>query len=819
MTHRFLAPLALWACSTCLFAAAPTLSNVQPRGGQRGTDVEVTFNGNRLGDTQEVLYYSPGFSTVKLEPAKDNQVKATIKLAPDCRLGEHAVRLRTATGLSEMRTFWVGALPTVEEKEPNSDFASPQPIALNVTVHGVVQNEDVDYFVVEAKKGQRINVEVEGLRLGLTLFDPYVAILDEKRFELARSDDTPLLAQDPTTGIVAPADGKYIIQIRETSYGGNGACAYRLHVGTFPRPVAMIPAGGKPGEELDVTLLGDPAGPITQRVKLPADPAHWPGLFVQDAGGVSPSPLRFRCVDLPNTIATQATPAPPQAPSGTAPGAFNGIIGANGETDYFRFAAKKGQVFDVRCLARQLGSPLDPVLTLNILGGGQIAANDDSGGPDSYFRFTAPDDKEYVIGVRDHLNKGGPNYFYRVEVTPVVAALEVSIPKVAQYSQERQVVAVPRGNRYAVLLNVSRQNVGGEMVFAPERLPGKVTTACETLAANLTQVPVVFEAAADAPLGASLALPNFKPTDAKVTVPSRFTTQAEHVIGPGQTIFWMNRVPQLAVAVTEAVPYKINVVEPKAPIVQNGSLLLKIVVERQAGFKGPVTVQPLFNPPGLNSATSITIGPDQNEGYLPMNAAGNAPLKKYQTAVIAQAPVGNGPVWVASQLFTLEVAAPFVQFAMERSAVEQGQPTSMMCKVQVNTPFAGPAKVKILGLPNKVTGPDLEITKDSKELLIPLQTDPASPAGNHKNIFCQIVVLHNGEPVVHNVGGTELRIDKPLPKPTAPAPMTTAAKPNTPAPATPAPMQPAKRLTRLEQLRLEQEEREKAQKAGTPAKP
>ena len=53
----------------------------------------------------------------------------------------------------------------------------------------MADNEDVDYYVVEAKKGERITAEVEGIRLGLTLFDPYVAILDAKRFELASSDD------------------------------------------------------------------------------------------------------------------------------------------------------------------------------------------------------------------------------------------------------------------------------------------------------------------------------------------------------------------------------------------------------------------------------------------------------------------------------------------------------------------------------------------------------------------------------------------------------------------------------------------------------
>ena len=80
------------------------------------------------------MLYSPGFSVSKLQAVNDNQIKATVKIALDCRLGEHSMRLRTATGISELRTFCVGALPVVEEKEPNSDFATPQNVPLNVTV-------------------------------------------------------------------------------------------------------------------------------------------------------------------------------------------------------------------------------------------------------------------------------------------------------------------------------------------------------------------------------------------------------------------------------------------------------------------------------------------------------------------------------------------------------------------------------------------------------------------------------------------------------------------------------------------------------------
>src|SRR5947209_4563653 len=91
-----------------LSAAAPVLAGVAPRGGQRGTEVTLAFSGARLADAQEVLFYSPGFQVTKVQAVNDALVQATVKIAADCRLGEHAVRVRTATGISELRTFFVG---------------------------------------------------------------------------------------------------------------------------------------------------------------------------------------------------------------------------------------------------------------------------------------------------------------------------------------------------------------------------------------------------------------------------------------------------------------------------------------------------------------------------------------------------------------------------------------------------------------------------------------------------------------------------------------------------------------------------------------
>jgi hypothetical protein len=792
-------------------AIAPVLSIIQPRGGQRGTEQVLSFQGARLSDAKEIVCYSPGFTVTKLEVVNDGVVKATVKVAPDCRLGEHAFRLRTASGISEMRTWWVGAMPAIDEKEPNSEFANPQKIPLNVTVHGVIDNEDVDYFVVECKKGQRLTAEIEAMRLGNTLFDPYVAILDTKRFELAASDDAPLVGQDSIASIVVPADGNYIVQVRDSAYGGNGSCQYRLHVGTFPRPLAVLPAGGKPGTEVEVRFIGDVAGDFTQKIKLPAAPDPHFAVFAQDANGISPSGIPFRVIDLPdvtesgeNNSHANATPIP------QVPAAVNGIIAKPGEVDHYKFHAKKGQSFDVHCYARRLGSPLDSVMYISHFNGGGIVGNDDAVGPDSYFRFTAPEDKDYVLSLHDHLKKGGPTYFYRVEITAVEPVATVTLPRMVQFSQERQALAVPKGNRMAALVTVARRDFGGEVVLGATNLPTGMTMQAETMLANLDTIPVVFEAAPSAPVGGALADLTATHVDPKhPKINSTFSQIAELIYGINQIVLWKTEMNREALAVAEEVPFSIRIVEPKAPLVLGGSMNLKIVAERKEGFKAPITVYPIWNPPGVGTGAT-TIPEGKNEAVMPMNAAGNAQCRKWKTAMIATATVGNGPAWVSSQLATFEVATPFFAFQMERAASEQGKNTDIFCKVQQLTPFEGEAKVNVLGLPPKVTTTEMPMTKDTKELAFKLTVDKASPAGQHRNIFCQAVVTVNGEPVVHNVGGTELRIDVPIaPKANEPA---AAAKPAAAA-AKPA----EKRLTRLEKLRLEQEEREKAAAAGNAA--
>lgn len=791
---------------TCVLATAavshavqPDLNAIAPQGFQRGTETEATFSGARLTDIQELMLYSPGVEVLGITDPKDNQFKAKIKVAPDCRLGIHALRLRTATGITDLMTFMVGALPEVAEVEPNTEFTAPQAIQTGVTISGVIQNEDQDFFVIDAKKGERITAELEGLRQGRTFFDPYLAILNSDRFELARSDDTALLWQDPVCSIIAPEDGKYIIQVRESSYGGNGNCTYRLHVGGFPRPRAVYPAGGKPGQQLEVTWLGDATGPRKETITIPADAKGNYELFAQDEYGVAPSPNVIRVIDVENALEVEPNNDLQHATVFTGPGAANGVIQENGDVDFFKFPAQKGQVFDVRVYARKpLRSPLDSVLVVRRANGAGIGSNDDTGGPDSYLRFTAPENEDVVIEVSDHLKKGGENYVYRIEVTPVVPELTMTLPERRQYVATT--LTLPRGNRSALMVAASRANFGGDLNVAFEGLPPGVTVETIPMAGNRSDIPVLFTAAPDAATAGALVDVVGRPVDPNLKIEGHLKQRTMLVRGQNNVDVWGHDADRMAMVVTEEAPFQLELVQPQVPLVRNGSMDLKVVATRKEGFKDAISVRLLYNPPGVASSGSVQIPEGQNEVTIPLTANGNAQIGAWKIVVTGRSG-GRGEGYNAStQFIDLNVTDTFFDLAFVKAAGEQGQETDVVVNVTKKQDWEGPCKVELVGLPAGAATEPVEITKDSTSMTFKVKMAADARVGRHQTLLCRAVITQNNEPITHTLGTGELRIDQPLPPKVAAAP---APKPA----AAPAPMpaaQPEKKvLSRLEQLRLQ----------------
>ncbi len=794
----------LAALAPMVQAAYPTFTTTKPNGGQRGTELQLTVTGSQLQDFEGFIFMSPGFTMKSVDKVTPNAVTTTLAIGKDVPLGNHMLRIRTRTGVSHARQFFVGQYPNVEEKEPNDDFNNPQIVGFNQTIEGVVRNEDVDYYRLSAKKGQRIAVEIDGLRLGYTNFDPYIAILDSKRFELGASDDTILHRQDGFVSIKAPEDGDYTIMVRESSYRGSDNSYYRLHIGSFNRPDVVYPAGGKAGSTVKVRFIEKSGDTYEEDVKVPSEISE-DYMLLPTQHEAPPSGNPFHVVNFDNVM--EVEPNDTQATATVSPGgdpiALNGVIDKPGDIDFFKVSLKKGVKLQVQAFAQALGSPLDSVVGLYNAKGGALSNNDDGGGRrrlDSKFNVNIPADGDYFIRITDHLERGGPAYVYRIELTATEPSVKFSSPNYSvNDSHLRQFIAVPRGGRYATMVNITRNNVSGDMKFEMPNLPAGVRLLTSTLSKDLSNINLLFEAAPDAPLAGTalpITLASLDPAQ-KVT---GYLSQEFDIVRNGNVIYYTELEDKLPVAVVEEVPYSLEIVKPTTPLAANGVMEMKVVAKRKADFKAPIRVFLMWKPQGVSSLGEATIPEGGTECSFILDANAAVPAGEWDFTVLGEAEGGNGRMYNASPFCKISTGPAYLTApTMALTAVEQGKETEMVCKLEHPLAFEGEAEAHVIGVPDTIQIEPAKITKDTQEAIFKVKTTEKSPLGKQANLFVRVEVPVPGGLATHRVGtGSILRLDPPRKAPPPkPAAATVAAAKPAPGAAKPA----EKRLSRLEQLR------------------
>lgn len=804
-----------------LCIAAPTIGLVSPAGAARGSEIEVVVSGTNFYEVQEIFFEDGIIQEKKIEAVNDKQLKVTLVVPKDAPFGNHRFRIRTKKGLSKLRTFRVGPFPQVAEIEANTSNPKTEnntpdtaqeiqvPETGGLTISGVVRQEDVDCYRIALKKGQRLSVAVDGVRLNYTPFDPYIDVIDEDGFVVAASDDHPLMEQDAIFAVNAPESGNYFVRIRESAYGGNASCGYLLHLGRFPTPSVALPPGGNPESEVLVKWLGDLAGEFESKIKIPkefprasSEISKLLSVHPERDGVTSAEAVPFRVTSLPVSRESDANDSPDVQSRVPAPAAIWGLLEKENDTDWIRIEAPKGSKWSVKGYGRRLGSPID--LTLNAYRDNEkhtrITGNDDSGGPDSLMNVTSPEEGSFLVRVSDHQKRGGDTFVWWIEVEPVVPLVKLSVPPSQTKSQNDLFPQVPRGNRSTVILNASRSNFNAELKLLAENLPKGVTATCPKFRNGAPGSFVVFEAGKDAPLSATMATCRAVDAADQTKVLGGLLQGTEMIHGnPNRTPWRYSRSKEMPVAVVEKVPVSLELIQPAVPLVKNGKADLLVRVHKDEGYKGKVRLFFPFKPPGIGAASGVDVPADKTEVAYPINASDKAPVQDWDVVVSATVTFqgedakGRPAIRISSRPVKITVAEPFVQVALDKGMAEQGQTTTFIGTVTVPTAFTGEAKAVLLGLPAKTTAEPLVITSESKEIEFPVTVAADAPAGRHANIVCEVHVPQEGHQIVHRMAATEFRIDKPLP-----AKVSAAPKPEPPKPA-----QQKKKVSRREQLRIQ----------------
>jgi hypothetical protein len=176
------------------------------------------------------------------------------------------------------------------------------------------------------------------------------------------------------------------------------------------------------------------------------------------------------------------------------PVTINGRIFPREDVDIWTFQARKNQVITAEVCAARLGSPLDSRLEVRDPQGRRIAEDDDTFGPDSFVRFTAPADGQYQVRIHDINFRGGQAYVYRLTLTCDSAKKRASLPEVhAQKAQaaspdfhlqlSSDVLAIDRGGQGKLKVTAERLHGFRQPIrLTVEGLPAGVTAMAATIA-------------------------------------------------------------------------------------------------------------------------------------------------------------------------------------------------------------------------------------------------------------------------------------------------------------------------------------------------
>lgn len=361
----------------------PTLASVAPLGVQRGTTVEMTFEGFNLASAKAIYFSDPGVkgrivrvkelpdladirlgsngtrSTVDLGPLPPrNQVTVEVEVSPEANVGAVKCRLLTPLGTSPEGTFLVepyfGESP---DKEPNDTIDGAFETYLPTVLAGAISRPgDVDHFKIKVKAGEELVFENQAAKIGSTL-QPVVRILGEDQRVLREfgyaSEESAMRFRH-----TFDKAGTYFVRVADYESSGRGSNFYRILVGKLPVAISAYPLGVQRGKSAEVRIDGTnlSAAKITVEGKPSEGEEDAVRLRPETADGPAFNEVKLALGSDPEIAASASNGSMPSAQALALPVTVNGRVSKD---HWFKFAAKKGQKVAIDVMARRAGSELD----------------------------------------------------------------------------------------------------------------------------------------------------------------------------------------------------------------------------------------------------------------------------------------------------------------------------------------------------------------------------------------------------------------------------------------------------------------------------
>lgn len=724
-------------------AAIPSIGSTAPQGAAPGQTVDVKIRGGNLAAPTQFWASFPVEAVLPTEIAGNGtnagEITYRLKLPADAPLGVHGVRVATVQGVSNLKLFVLDDLPSVAQTKPSATPATAQALTLPVAVDGYVDNLSRDYYKFQAAAGQRVSIEVLARRLGSPL-DSTIRLLDAKGRELAYNDDAPGLGSDSMLSHTFKDAGEYVLEVRDIRYQGGGNFLYRLRIGDFPCVTVPYPMGVQRGVSASVAFAGSTSQDVPAvPVNVAGDATlNWLPLAAKSPGGKSSAFAVLSVGGGPEAVEAEPNNDPTKATRVPLGASLNGRIDQPRDVDCYVMTAKAGQRFVFSGVTRSQGSPSNLFLRMLKSDGAEVSAAEGVGPNEGLINYTFPADGDYTLEVSEQTGFGGPEFAYRIAVTPHEEKFELAA--------STDTLNIPLGGVAMVTINAVRGSFGGPINLTLLDPPPGITATPTVIGPGMTTTVMTIRSEANVPPGKIYPVRIAGTSQAgNVTYQAVATvTAAQKAAFSGLSVPPQFLANNVAVGVNPAPLFVLKTDKPEIVFGKDLSATVKVVSTRVEGFGEdialavtPAAPQPGGLPPGVTAAVK-PIAKGTNEIEISFAANAQAPLGQFSVVLIGTGKQGNNTVVQAIPALSLNLKAPFAlkpDFAGGNLA--KGQTLKAKIVAERNPAYGGEIALTFQNLPKGVTAAAATIPAGQNEVEVVLTAAADAAAGAVQNVVVQ----------------------------------------------------------------------------------
>jgi hypothetical protein len=247
--------------STLLVVAAekkPVLTDLNPRGSQRGTTTRVQLAGSNLIALTAVKFGNTNLNATILNTST-NAAEIEVRSSDTPPRGPYEFSVANTNGESGKLKFYVDDLPQVYVRETNPlprSVQRPEKLpTLPVSVWGALEKPgDLDAFEFEALAGETIVMDLAAKQVGSKIASGELSIVDAAGRVL--SANSGFDGGDPLLAFMPEKSGRFAVRVSDRMAAGSKEHFYRLTIGALPYVAGIFPLGVSANETSKVELIG-----------------------------------------------------------------------------------------------------------------------------------------------------------------------------------------------------------------------------------------------------------------------------------------------------------------------------------------------------------------------------------------------------------------------------------------------------------------------------------------------------------------------------------------------------------------------------------